>query len=179
MIDVARRSTESLGLENATFGVGDATDTGLPPASFDGAASRFAIHHIPAPGRLVGELARVVRPGGRVVLADHAADPDLDAFMWSQEIERLRDPSHWMSLPAERLRELGAAAGLSLESETVMPFRVDFEDWLARGSGGPGARRLIERRLGERPAGSGCFRVTEVDGNRSLELTMWLSLWRR
>lgn len=179
MIDVAQRSSEALGLENATFDVGDATNTGLPSGSFDGAVSRFAVHHIAVPGRLVAELARLVHARGRVVLADHVADPDLDAFMWSQEIERLRDPSHWMSLTAGRLRELGGAAGLSLESEEVMPIHVDFEDWLARGSGGPGARRLIERRLAERPEGSGCFRVVEVDGHRWLALTMWLSLWQR
>jgi len=50
----------------------------------------------------------VVRPGGAVVLADHLLDEDPAAAAWSQELERLRDPSHWVSLPLERLRALGA-----------------------------------------------------------------------
>ena len=41
------------------------------------------------------------------MVADHLADEDPRAFAWSQEIERLRDPSHWASLTRERLRALG------------------------------------------------------------------------
>jgi SAM-dependent methyltransferase len=74
MIEVARREAAAAGIGNATFAVGDATAMNLPTASVDGAIARFAIHHIPAPVRMVQELARVVRPGGRIILADHVAD---------------------------------------------------------------------------------------------------------
>ena len=74
------------GIENATFGVGDATATQLETASVDGAIARFTIHHLPVPRRLVEELARVVRPGGTSVLADDVARKGADAFAWSQEI---------------------------------------------------------------------------------------------
>jgi ubiquinone/menaquinone biosynthesis C-methylase UbiE len=53
---------------NARFEVGDATATRLATASVDGAIARFSIHHLPVPSRLFDELARVVRPGGAVVL---------------------------------------------------------------------------------------------------------------
>jgi ubiquinone/menaquinone biosynthesis C-methylase UbiE len=179
MIEVARREATAAGLSNVTFAVGDATALGLPDASFDGAISRFAIHHVPVPSRLVGELARLVRPGGRVVLADHLADDDGDAGAWAQEIERLRDPSHWCSLPLHRLRGLAEHAQLQFEQERIVPLRIDFEDWLERGSTGPGARPLIERALAERPGGSEHFRVAESGGRRVLELVLWLSSWRR
>jgi SAM-dependent methyltransferase len=179
MVELARREAAALGLRRATFSVGDVTALSLSRASFDGAVSRFSIHHIPVPSRLFSELARLVRPGGKIVLADHVADPGAEGAAWAQEIERLRDPSHWACLPATRLRQLGVEAGLKLESERMFDFTLDFEDWLQRGSGGAGARALIERALAERPRGSDCFCVSERHGGRVLELRLWLARWRR
>lgn len=179
MVEVARREAEAAGLSNATFAVGDATALGLPSASVDGVVARFTIHHVPVPIRLFEELARVVRPGGRIILADHLGDADPDAAAWSQEIERLRDPSHWACLPRVRLRELADGAGLELEHEELFPMVLDFEDWLQRGSGGPGARALIERALLERPDRAECFEVVERDAGRVLRLRIWPASWRR
>jgi ubiquinone/menaquinone biosynthesis C-methylase UbiE len=79
MVRLAEQSAAAAGVENATFAVGDATSTGLADARFDGAITRFSLHHIPVPGRLLEELARVVRPGGAIVVADHLADDDSTA----------------------------------------------------------------------------------------------------
>jgi SAM-dependent methyltransferase len=168
MLDVARR--EAAGLGNVSFVAGDATATGLPEASFDGAIARFAVHHIPVPARLVAELARLVRPGGTVVIADQLVDDDVDAAAYATEVERLRDPSHWAALPRRRLRALGA--GMPLEDERIVPLELDYADWLARGSGDPA---LVEAALAERPGGAESFRVAAG----VLRLRMWLGRWRR
>jgi SAM-dependent methyltransferase len=180
MVDVARREAAAAGIENATFEVGDATATGHAGDSFDGAMTRFSIHHLPAPGRLLDELARVVRPGGRIVVVDHLADDDADAASWSQEIERLRDPSHWACLTATRLRALGETAGLALDDERRLPFELDLDDWIRRGAADAGARALVERLLTERPpTAARCFGVQERGGQRVLTLRLWLGRWRR
>jgi SAM-dependent methyltransferase len=179
MIEIARREAAAAGLRNATFAVGDATGLELPTASVDGAITRFSIHHVPAPIRLLTELARVVRPGGRIILADHVADAEADAAAWSQEIERLRDPSHWASAPVARLRRLGAQAGLQLDEEELIPLVLDFDDWLQRGSGGPDACAVIEQQLDRRPDSVECFQIAERNGRRVLELRLWLSRWQR
>jgi SAM-dependent methyltransferase len=173
MIEVARREATAAGADNASFALGDATALDLPDSSFDGAITRFSLHHIPAPGRVLQELARVVRPGGAVVVADHLADEDAEAAAWSQEIERLRDPSHWGCLSLGRLRRLGTAAGLKLEDEALLPLELDFDDWLARGSGGPGARGVIDGLLADPPVGARSFAVQELGGRRTLGLRMW------
>jgi SAM-dependent methyltransferase len=167
MLEVARR--EAAGLGNVSFVEADATATGLPAASFDGAIARFAVHHVPVPARLVAEMRRLVRPGGAVVIADQMVDDDVDAAAYATEVERLRDPSHWAALPQRRLRALGA--GMTLEEERVVPLALGYADWLARGSGDPG---LVERALAERPGGAECFRV--ADG--VLHLRMWIGRWR-
>ena len=162
-------------LENATFSVGDATALPDPDGAYDGAIARFTLHHVPVPARLVEELARVVRPGGAVVLADHLLDEDPEAAAWSAEIERLRDPSHWASLPLERLRALGADAGLELEREEISPLALDLGDWLERGSGTAAARPLLERLMAAPPAGARRFTIR--DG--TVLMTWWAARFRR
>jgi ubiquinone/menaquinone biosynthesis C-methylase UbiE len=179
MIDTARARAAETGAGNLTFAVADATASGLPAASFDGAVTRFSIHHLPLPARLFGELARVVRPGGRVVILDHLADEDADAQAWSQEIERLRDPSHWACVTAERMRALGQRAGLELAHEQRFAFELDFDDWLTRGSRDHAAHELVNRALADAPAAARASTVRERAGGRALALEIWLGLWTR
>jgi hypothetical protein len=113
------------------------------------------------------------------VLADHVTSDDVEAAGWHQEIERLRDPSHWGCLTPRGLRRLGERAGLVLEREQVVPFTLDFEEWLARGSGGERSRGLIALALRERVPAPEVFRVHDGDGGRRLELRYSLSLWRK
>jgi SAM-dependent methyltransferase len=179
MLEKATEEAAAAGLDNVGFSVGDATALELEDASFAGAVTRFSLHHIPAPWRVVAEMARVVRPGGWVIVSDFIADPDRDVYAAVEEIERLRDPSHWSCLTAEQLRRVGEEFGLELESEQLIPFDLDYDDWLRRGSGGPAAGELIEQLLGRLPQGSGCFRVTAGDAARRLGLVNSLTRWRR
>ena len=177
MIELARRSAAEAGLANVTFEPGDATATGLPDDAVDGAVTRFSLHHVPVPGRLVDELARVVGPGGRIVVADQLADDDGAARAFAQEIERLRDPSHWASLTPSGLAELSDRAGLRLLEQRTLAFAIDFEEWLRRGTSDRAAHRLVERRLAESPGGTGRFAVTGTPGARTLTLQLWVGAW--
>ena len=174
MVELARREAVAAGLTNATFAVADATALPVGVASFDGAVTRFSPHHIPLAGRLFTELARVVAPGGAVVVVDHLADADQAAFAWSQELERLRDPSHWLSLTLDGARRLADAAGLAIELERVIPLELDFDDWLARGLADREGQALVEVALSRRPASAQCFEVVAgADGTRTLRLQVW------
>jgi SAM-dependent methyltransferase len=173
MIEIARR--DAAALPNVTFAVGDATALPDPDDTYDGAIARFTIHHVPLPARLAEELARVVKPGGAVVLADHVADDDPAARAWAQEIERLRDPSHWASLTLPQLRALGTSAGLALEEERIHPLSLDWAGWLDRGSGTAAARPLIERLLDDEPQAADAFRK---DGD-TLTLRWWAARFRK
>jgi SAM-dependent methyltransferase len=179
MVQTARSQATAAGLRNATFEVTDTTATNLASGSFDGAVTRFSIHHIPAPGRLIRELARVVKPGGKIIVVDHLADDDADTRSWSQEIERLRDPSHWACLGADQMRAIGERAGLSLEREKRFKFELNFDYWLDRGTSGAQAQELVNDALTRAPRATECFKVNAQPDHRTLTLQMWLGLWQR
>lgn len=180
MLAVAREETQKAGLANVTFSTGDATGLPFPDAHFDAAVTRFSLHHIPLPARCVAEMARVVRPGGWVAIGDHVTAEDQVVAAWHQEVERLRDPSHWASLTPTQIRRIGQRAGLELREERLIPFSLDFEEWLTRGSGGATARELVMLALREAPAGNDVFRVVSA-ANESprLHLRYSLTLWQR
>jgi SAM-dependent methyltransferase len=178
MIDKAREEGEREGIGNAEFSLGDATALEFEDASFDGAVTRFSLHHVPVPQRVVEEMTRVVRPGGYVVVSDHARDEDPAVAASVEEIERLRDPSHWACLTPARLRAIGAA-GLELDREELVPFELPFEGWRDRSSGGAAAAELIDRLLNEAPDGAEAFRVVGDGDERRLLLQNMLFRWRR
>lgn len=179
MVEEAEKRAREEEKGNLYFTLGDVTALDFPDGVFDGAITRLSLHHIPAPGRVVAEMARVVRPGGWVLVSDIVADADGEASAWREEIERLRDPSHWACLTPERLRRIGVAAGLSVEHEEALPVEIDFDDWLERGSGGRAAAGLVERLIEEQPPGAESFQVVRDGESRQLRQRYWLCGWRR
>jgi SAM-dependent methyltransferase len=65
MLDIARERVPS-----ATFEIGDLTDLPVESGAFDFAICALALAHLPDPEPAVAEIARAVRPGGRIVLTD-------------------------------------------------------------------------------------------------------------
>ena len=69
MVDAGRRRAEALGLPNVDFARMDAEQLELPNASFDVALCSLGMMYAPEPEQAVREMRRVLRPGGRMVIA--------------------------------------------------------------------------------------------------------------
>jgi ubiquinone/menaquinone biosynthesis C-methylase UbiE len=66
----AQERVKSLGLENVEYQYGDATNLLQPDNSFDFVACRLVLQVFHQPQRLVQELYRVCKPGGRVYITN-------------------------------------------------------------------------------------------------------------
>ena len=72
MLNRARRKVASRGLRHVkSLEVMDATRLDFPDASFDGVTAQFLITLVPDPEGTLDEMARVLRPGGEIVLVNH------------------------------------------------------------------------------------------------------------
>jgi ubiquinone/menaquinone biosynthesis C-methylase UbiE len=69
MVDAARRRAVEQRVANASFERMDAEKLEFPDASFDVALCALGLMYVPDPARALREMRRVLRPGGRVVLA--------------------------------------------------------------------------------------------------------------
>jgi ubiquinone/menaquinone biosynthesis C-methylase UbiE len=74
MLAVAVRRAGALGLD-ADLRTGDAQALPFPDGRFDTVLCTFSLCAIPDARRALAEMARVLRPGGLLLLADHVASP--------------------------------------------------------------------------------------------------------
>ena len=72
MLTVARANLAKAGIENAGVRQGDATAIPLENASCDLVILHQVLHYIDAPEQVIAEAARVLRPGGRLLIVDFA-----------------------------------------------------------------------------------------------------------
>ncbi|MFF7976618.1 methyltransferase domain-containing protein [Streptomyces sp. NPDC007905] len=80
MLAQGKGQADAEGVANLVFQKGDAAALPFLDGSFPLVVSRFSLHHVASPQGVAAELVRVCRPGGRVVVADMVARPDLPGY---------------------------------------------------------------------------------------------------
>lgn len=75
MLDHTMRRARESGLSNIAAAQGDARDLPYGDASFDAVYLTTVLGEIPDQGRALDEIARVLRPGGRLVVGELFGDP--------------------------------------------------------------------------------------------------------
>ncbi len=110
MLAEARRKTA--GAPNARFLQASAEALPFPDASFAVVVSASALHYVPDPAQGVREMARVLRPGGRLALLDWDR-----GRWWMAVMDRfltVADPAHGHTLTADEIARLMTDAGLDV-----------------------------------------------------------------
>jgi ubiquinone/menaquinone biosynthesis C-methylase UbiE len=118
LLEQGRRRGERF--PNVSFVEGDATKLPFADAAFDLSGSLRTLHHIARPELAVAELARLTRPGGRLLVVDQIASVDPLAALALNAFERARDPSHARALADIDLRHL-------FEQNELVLRRVEYE----------------------------------------------------
>lgn len=113
MLAIARRRAVDLGLE-VDLHEGDAEDLPFGDASFDSVVCALSLCTIPDPAAALGEMRRVLRPGGRLLLVDHIGStwPPVWAVQWLVERVTIRAAGEHYT---RRQLPLVKAAGFEVE----------------------------------------------------------------
>jgi len=123
-------AARSVAPENARFVEGDATQLPFEYGMFDIAGCLRVLHHVRRPELVISELARVTRPGSRVLVMDQLGSVDPLRSLEQDRFERLRDPSHQRLLPDADIRGFLDANDLVLVTSEVTRQRIDLERYL-------------------------------------------------
>jgi SAM-dependent methyltransferase len=99
-------------------------------AEFDLACCHRVLHHVRRPELAVSELARVTRPGGRLLIADQLGSTDPLLSLEMDRFERLRDETHQRLLPDADVRGFLDANDLVLLTSEVTRELVPLEERL-------------------------------------------------
>jgi len=130
ILDRARSKAAEANLDNLMFAIGDAQSLPFGDGMLDLAVTSYSLHHIPDPARVIHEMARVVKRGGRVGVLDIRAPEDAKTREINNRIERLRDPSHTRSIPRSEFEAMFASHGLRVTSVEIEEHPRSFDHWL-------------------------------------------------
>lgn len=123
------RGAAERGLANVRFHLGEVDAMPFADGTFDLVACRRAAHHFPDVGRAVAEMARVLKPGGRVGIIDMTA-PSEGSIAFMNRLEIARDRSHVRACTPEEWARLAAGAGLKVEALEVQEEPMPWHRWL-------------------------------------------------
>jgi ubiquinone/menaquinone biosynthesis C-methylase UbiE len=117
-------------LRKLDFVIGDAQTLPFADGSLDVAVTSYSLHHISDPARVIREMARVVKRGGRVGLIDVIVPEDPKVRALNHRIEWIRDHSHCRSLTLAEFGGLMDAAGLRITATETRERPRLFEHWM-------------------------------------------------
>jgi len=165
MLEVARQEAIARQFTNISYLEGNAQAIPCEDGSFDLVVCRQAAHHFPRWEQGVQEWARVLKPGGKLLIVDSTSpeEPELDLFL--HEIETLRDPSHVRNHRISEWQSQLIQAGFTLQEVQEQGIYLDIPSWTQRQRTPPESVAIIEQLLrSASPAAQARLKIEEKDG---------------
>jgi ubiquinone/menaquinone biosynthesis C-methylase UbiE len=137
MLRETARNAASRGLVNVTTQRGIAEALPFVDATFDIVTVRQAPHHFADVPAALREMARVAKPGARLVIVDSVSAESASLDRQWNYMEALRDPSHVRNYTQREWRAMVTVAGLRITFEetgfaTENRHRMEFDGWVRR-----------------------------------------------
>ena len=173
-LDPSRGMLDQVAAEAAARGLGSietlcsgAESLPFADASVDLVATRYSAHHWTDLDAAMGEIRRVLAPGGHLLVIDLEAPADALTDTYLQAIELLRDRSdlEWRAL----LRR----AGVELLVMQRWSTRLEFASWIARMRTPDAKAAVIRTMLDEAPAEVRAALQVGADGSFSASTGLW------
>jgi ubiquinone/menaquinone biosynthesis C-methylase UbiE len=153
MLVAARTFVEEQGASNVVFSGGDAENLPFVTGAFDLVTCRIAPHHFPDCFRFIQECARVLKPGGLLLIEDHVLPDDERAARYVDSFERLRDPSHIRAFADYEWKGMFLDAGLTVEhTEKMIKTGTKLLPWAERQGNTPDVIQHLQIMLAQAPA---------------------------
>lgn len=149
MLAFARATLEQSGIEHCSLRQGDLYDLPLQDATVDLVTLHQVLHYLDDPAAAVAEAARILKPGGRLLIADFAPH-DLDFLREEQAHRRL-------GFTEDEVKNWLGQAGLDVAEARRLP----------PPEGGKGAALTVVIYAADKPAGRGGRRrkqTAELEG---------------
>jgi ubiquinone/menaquinone biosynthesis C-methylase UbiE len=144
-LQLARTSAADRNVNNVDFIISEVERLSFDDSTFNGALCRFSFHHFLNPARVFAELARVVAPGGWMVITDMVASEDRAKAEFHNQMERLCDPTHSRTLPGSEFERMFTEQGFRIALKVERDARLTLDDWIRFGGASPeNAARLRE-----------------------------------
>lgn len=131
MLDVAPRMVELAQARGVDATVGDVQDLPFADGCFDLAIAAWMLFHVPDVDRALSELARVLRPGGRLVAVTNAAHH-------LEELRRIAGSRAWSTLTFDResgealvRRHFRGVERIDVDGEVVVEDDETVRAWVA------------------------------------------------
>ena len=133
MIEQTAKLANEKGITNLTVQMADAASLPFDDDRFDVVASRVAAHHFADIRAAVSEMARVLAPNGRLLIADsYSPSEPMGADEVLHELEVLRDASHVRNYRLEEWTAMLSDVGLETRFVESWEVRQEFEAWVRR-----------------------------------------------
>jgi ubiquinone/menaquinone biosynthesis C-methylase UbiE len=178
MLEVTAAEARARGHGQIEICAGPAERLPFPDTSFDLVVTRYSAHHWMDVLAAVREAARILKPGGRLIVIDVLApeSPLMDTAL--QTVELLRDLSHVRDYRESEWREMFEAANFAAPCVRRWRLQMLFDSWVARIRTAAARVDALKVVLDELPREARDYFA--VTGDRSFEVDSgWLEARRR
>ncbi len=128
-----QQETDGTGANGTHIALAAADATRLPfsDGMFGIVTCRFSVHHFTHAIPAMEEMARVLAPGGRLVIGEFGMPEDSEKAAYFNRMERLRGHSHVQAFSESQLREMMADIGCPVQDGRLLKREMLASEWFA------------------------------------------------